>query len=173
MKIVYAQEKIPESFSKAIFLAGPTPRSKDVASWRPEAVRLLKKTAYDGIVFYPEYRDGRRDDIKGNDYVNQIEWEEKCLNIADCIIFWIPRDLETMPAFTTNVEWGTWHNSGKVVFGAPKKAPKTRYQRYYAKKLQIPASYTLRGTIKAALKMINKKPRAQTSGLLFYACFFM
>jgi len=88
-----------------------------------------------------------------HDYDDQIEWEEAGLKAATCIMFWVPRDLKTMPAFTTNDEWGYWKESGKVVFGAPEWAERVRYQLYYAKKLSILHSDTLEGTIKHAMTL--------------------
>ena len=55
--------------------------------------------------------------------------EERCLHLSDVILFWIPRDLDTLPGFTTNIEWGVWHASGRCVLGAPPNAPKLRYLR--------------------------------------------
>ncbi len=151
VQVVYAKEETPKSITKSIFLAGPTPRSKDVRSWRPEAIRLLEKNGYDGVIFSPEDRSGK---WKGS-YIDQVEWEEKCLNMADCIAFWLPREIDTMPAFTTNIEWGVWMDSGKVVFGAPNNAVKVRYQKYYAKKLKIPTANTLQDTIINAITMVG------------------
>lgn len=151
MKIVYTGEEAPRKIKKSIFLAGPTPRSAKVRSWRPEAIQILEASGYDGIVFVPEFRDGGR----VTDYVAQVEWEERYLNMADCILFWIPRKMKTMPALTTNNEWGAWCDSGKVVFGAPADAEKVDYQKHYAKKLCVPASDTLEGVAKTALDMIG------------------
>jgi len=151
MQVIYAKEEVPESFAKAVFLAGPTPRSKDVESWRLEAIRLLEEAGYDGVVFSPEDRSS---EWKG-DYTDQVEWEEKCLHLADCILFWIPRELNTMPAFTTNTEWGVWMDSGKVVFGVPNNAAKVNYQKYYAEKLKVPAANTLQDTVANAIAMIG------------------
>jgi hypothetical protein len=60
MQIIYAGESLePLSGGKeAVFLAGPSPRSKDVSSWRPEAIRALETAGYDGFVLVPEPRDG-------------------------------------------------------------------------------------------------------------------
>lgn len=151
MQVIYAKESLPEDSGKSIFLAGPTPRSQTVPSWRPEAIELLKKAGYDGIVFSPEPRDGNWQ----GEYTDQIEWEERCLNMAGCILFWIPRNLKTLPGLTTNDEWGAWKASGKVVFGAPPDAPKVSYQRYYARRLQVPNSDSLEETIQFALEMIK------------------
>jgi len=152
MHIVYAFEEAPRSYTKSLFLAGPTPRDEQTPSWRPKALRILEESGYGGVVFVPEARDGRW----RKDYDGQIAWEDKYLNVADCILFWVPRDLTSMPAFTTNVEWGTWHRSGKCVLGAPPNAPKMSYLFYYAKKLGIPSSDSLPGTIKLALTLLRE-----------------
>jgi len=155
MKIVYAKETPPESITKSIFLAGPTPRSSEVSSWRPEALRLLEEAGYDGVVFVPEDRSGIYGSRIDQDNA-QIKWEDRCLHMADCILFWIPRELQTMPALTTNTEWGRWENSGKVVFGAPQDAEKVSYQRYYAEKLQVPIASTLRETVAFTLEHLGE-----------------
>lgn len=151
MHIVYTGEEPPVEFTKSLFLAGPTPRSSEVKSWRPEALRFLEQAGYDGVVFVPEDRDGGA----RLTYENQTDWEHRMLNVADCILFWVPRNLETMPAFTTNIEFGWWMDSGKVVFGALKDSPKNDYLRYCAGKFMIPQSDTLEGTIAEALKFIG------------------
>jgi 8-oxo-dGTP pyrophosphatase MutT (NUDIX family) len=125
MQVVYSDQEAPPSFTKSIFLAGPTPRSADVPSWRPEALRILEQLGFEGVVFVPEYSTG-----KPHDYNLQVEWEKKHLTMADVILFWVPRELQTMPAFTTNVEFGTWIDSRKVVFGAPPGAKKNTYLKW-------------------------------------------
>jgi len=150
MQVVYTGENAPKSYGQSIFLAGPTPRSADVLSWRPRALEILKEKGYGGVVFVPEWRDGQR-----TDYVGQVEWEDKYLNMADCIIFWVPREMKTMPALTTNTEWGVWQDSGKVVWGSPKEAEKVSYHLHYAHKLKVPVSDSLENTISDALKFIG------------------
>ncbi|MEK7072531.1 MAG: nucleoside 2-deoxyribosyltransferase domain-containing protein [Patescibacteria group bacterium] len=153
MQVVYAHEPLPISITKSIFLAGPTPRSQDVKSWRPEALTILEQLGYDGVVFVPEDGDKK---WQGSEYLNQIEWEEYCLNVADCIVFWIPREMATMPALTTNIEWGAWCDSGKVVLGAPPEAEHVGYQKYYASKYQVPTAGTLDETLKLAMTMVGE-----------------
>lgn len=151
MILVYSGENAPQEMRKSIFLAGPTPREVSVKSWRPEAIEILRRLNYDGVVFVPEFRNGGQVIC----YDGQVEWEERYLNMADCILFWIPRDMKTMPALTTNTEWGVWCDSGKVVFGAPDNAEKVDYQRYYAQKLLVPASNNLEDTIRFAIEMVG------------------
>lgn len=154
MKVIYAQEEFPKSFTKSLFLAGGTPRSADVQSWRPEALKILEILDFDGVVFVPEYPPGTNIEC-GYEWNGQVAWEDAALNMSDCILFWIPRDLEKLPCFTTNDEWGYWKSSGKIVFGCPDKAHKIRYQKYYANKFKTPVSNTLAGTLENAVKLIG------------------
>ena len=159
MEIVYTGEEMPEKFSKSLFLAGPTPRNKEEQeSWRSDALEILRDIGYDGVVFVPEGRDGK---FK-LDYDDQVGWEEKYLNVADCIVFWVPRDLEPdskghpkMAAFTTNVEFGAWADSGKIVFGAPPQATKNGYLKHYAEEYKAPTAESLTETLQNALEMLE------------------
>lgn len=152
MKIIYAGDDIPKSFSKSIFLAGPTPRSKEVQSWRNEAIEILKNEKYDGAVFIPEPKDGE----SYPDYLNQIEWETKMLDACDCILFWIPRNMTTLPALTTNIEWGKYQKSEKIVMGFPEDSEHNRYINSECDKLNISVSNTLEDTVKSAIYFIGE-----------------
>lgn len=156
MQVVYALQDFPEEWTSAIFLAGPTPRAEHpVDSWRPEAIKFLEDEGFDGVVIVPEAEGGKW----AQNYLDQIEWETKGLNLADVVVFWVPRDLETMPAFTTNVEFGRWVDTLKLVLGHPKEAPKTRY----LDALLDEASQgheewhpTLEGTLRAAMARVGE-----------------
>ena len=54
-------------------------------------------------------------------------WEREGLTKASIIVFWIPRSLPDMPAFTTNVEFGYWLHSKKIIYGRPDDAVKIKY----------------------------------------------
>jgi len=150
MIVVTPKDEIPKSINKSIFLAGPTPREKNVDEkylWRKEVIKILEKKGYDGTVFSPDFH--------AKSYEEQVEWENKCLNIADCILFWIPRDMEVLPGFTTNIEYGEWMKSGKIVLGFPETAKKVRYLKEKALVHKVSVSLTLEETIGEALKLVG------------------
>jgi hypothetical protein len=150
VEVVYARQPFPTSVRKTIFLAGPTPRSPDVASWRPRALELLRD--FDGHVFVPEDPAGG---VRG-DYDDQIEWELTGLERADCILFWVPRKLPEMPAFTTNVELGLFAGSGRAIFGAPPDAEKVRYLIDLAKRKNVFVCDSLEDLVAAAKQQLGE-----------------
>jgi hypothetical protein len=71
---------------------------------------------------------------KNFDYLNQVDWENTGTENCKVLLFWVPRDLVAMPAFTTNVEFGRYVASGKVTYGRPDSAPNNRYLDWLYKK---------------------------------------
>lgn len=122
MRVNFSDEVVMKG-KKSIFLAGPTPRGKETVSWRVEAVKKLEELGFDGVVFVPEYSTW----IPKENYEDQANWEREALTESTVILFWVPRSLPDMPGFSTNVEFGYWMHSKKVIYGRPDGAPKTRY----------------------------------------------
>ena len=122
MVINYSDQEVLKGH-KSIFLAGPTPRGENVDSWRTSACKYLEDNGFDGVVYVPEYSTGK----PKADYIDQANWEREALSNASVIIFWIPRSLPDMPGFTTNVEFGYWLHTGKVLYGRPNEARKIKY----------------------------------------------
>ena len=81
------------------------------------------RNGFDGVVYVPEYST----DKPKTDYVDQAEWERDALINSSVIAFWIPRNLKDMPGFTTNVEFGYYLHTGKVIYGRPNNASKIKY----------------------------------------------
>ena len=152
MKVVYSdQELIVERNS--IFLAGPTPRSSDVKSWRPNALEELEKAGYKGQVIIPEHFGKSK-----YDFLDQVEWEDEGLNHCAVIAFWVPRELDTMPAFTTNVEFGRFIRSNKMLYGRPDGSPKNGYLDWlYTKYTHHHIIRTLRDLMVVASSMASKR----------------
>lgn len=130
MILNYSDKNVIVSNQSSIFLAGPTPRDKDTISWRVEAIKYLKKINFDGVVYIPE-----DEFIRKNDYVDQAEWEEKLLQMRLSYFSGFP-ELDKMPAFTTNVEFGYWlaKTPEKIVYGRPDNARKIKYLDWLYKK---------------------------------------
>lgn len=154
MQIIYSQQDPPKSWKHAVFLAGPTPRDSETPSWRPEALKLLEELGYDGVVFVPEFDGSWR-----GSYIDQTEWEQKCMNMADTILFWVPRDLRVLPGFSTNIEFGRFIGTGKIVFGRPEGAPKTQYLDWLAGTEKTPVYNTLKETIVASVDGWGTHPK--------------
>jgi hypothetical protein len=155
MIVNYSNEEVKKG-GKSIFLAGPTPRDKDVLSWRPEAIKILEELGFDGTVYVPE----REFDDRSFDYLKQYWWEREALHNASAIVFWIPRNVKTMPAFTTNAEYGKYTaiNIDKVVYGRPDNSEKNGYfdLDYYVES-EEEYSNTLADTLKRAMVIADKR----------------
>lgn len=157
MRVFYTREELPVMQTGAIFLAGPTPRTRVSRTWRQDALDFLEKCSFPGEVFLPENRDPSQAWEDGSfSYEEQVDWEEKALNRADVIVFWIPRDMDKMPGLTTNGEFGFWsaRDPMKVVLGTPPSAEKVRYQEHNAKQIGITTEHTLEATLVAAFEKL-------------------
>jgi hypothetical protein len=130
MNVVFAREPVTV-WHPSIFLAGPAPRSAEVKSWRPEALDALRELRFAGTVLVPEPRDWS----EKLSYVDQVEWEYEGLEGCSVVAFWVPRDVQTLPGFTTNVEFGRYVGSGRCVYGRPEGAPHTKYLDWLYRKL--------------------------------------
>lgn len=152
MRVLYTDDPPfsgASGMSNGLFLAGPTPRSKEVESWRPAAIKFLESMSFVGTVIVPE----RRDRTIKIDYMDQVEWEDAGLCAAQGIVFWVPRDLTTLPGFTTNVEFGRFVGR-RSVYGRPENAPKTRYLDWlYTKTTKRVPCKTLEDTLKEVLSI--------------------
>jgi ADP-ribose pyrophosphatase YjhB (NUDIX family) len=155
--VVHAGQQPPDEWDASIFLAGPTPRSADVASWRPDALAEIQRRNTVGVlvVFVPEPEDGSRYPT----YDTQVDWEQRWLDAADSILFWVPRDMATLPGLTTNVEFGRYESSGRVVLGTPENAQHVRYLKYHAERNHVPTTSTLAETVAASLASIGSGAR--------------
>ncbi len=151
MRVNYSDEEVIKG-EKAIFLAGPTPRSKDVISWRKEACDILRDLGFDGVVYDPEYSNME----PRENYEDQAMWERMALTEATVIVFWVPRHLPEMPAFTTNVEFGYWLHTGKAIYGRPDNAEKIKYLDWlYELDYGIKPINDLRELLARAVKKVN------------------
>ena len=138
---------------KSIFLAGPTPRDENTVSWRIDVCDRLEKLGFDGVVYNPEYSSWK----PKSSYIDQAEWEREALTEATVILFWIPRDLKDMPAFTTNVEFGYWLHTGKIIYGRPDDSVKNKYLDWLYKLDYNKEPFNdLDKLLKEAIKMVDE-----------------
>lgn len=153
--VVWAREPIPTA-GLSVFLAGPTPNAADgVPSWRPAAVEAIEAAWTGGslTVLTPESRGG----VRAKRYGDQFEWETAARAAANIVLFWIPRDMTSMPGMTTNVEFGLDVRTGRVVLGCPPNCPdpdRNRYLIAVARHYGAPVCETLDDTVRTALASI-------------------
>lgn len=141
-RVLYTGDKISK-VGNTIFLAGPSPRDKETKSWRPEFIKQLFDSGFRGTIINPENKEFNEE----FNYDKQVEWENQGLTAADLIVFWVPRDLDTLPGFTTNIEFGIWAKSGKCILGYPTEAEKMRYLHWLAGKNDIPIFHNTKSLI--------------------------
>lgn len=155
MVVVYAGETPPERWQASVFLAGPMPRDPNLPSWRPDALAQLH-TRWAGpgtlVVFVPEARDRHHPDPA---YLSQL-WEERWMAVVDVIVFWVPRDMSTMPGLNTNIEFGRNESGGRVVLGLPPTAVSVHYLRRAAETHGVPVLTALDDTAQAAIDRIGE-----------------
>lgn len=133
MELVFSDDKFPSVVNKSIFLAGPSPRyalgdKVDLNTWRHKAVQLLQERWYDGIVYIPLPRSAFFGEtyVDQNGYVKEIEWDLKAFNRADVIFIYLDRQADNQ-GLVTNVEFGRYFDSGRMVYCRPKSAVFVRY----------------------------------------------
>lgn len=151
LTIVYAQTTFSTTVKRTLFLAGPTERNGRPTEWRQEALQILRDLDFDGHVFIPEAEGN----VWNGNREAQFHWEHSALSRADAILFWVPRNLESLPGFTTNIEFGLYAQSDRAVWGAPLGAPKNDWCERYAKTFDVPIARDLKTTILQALQVIG------------------
>lgn len=156
MQVVYVDGSQPERITDpSIFLAGPTPRDANTPSWRPDALDMFWKRGFKGQVYVPE---------RGNwessfEYYDQVEWEWRNLHGSTVVMFWVPRNMATMPAMTTNVEFGLYlgHRPTVCVYGRPEWGEKNRYLDWLFYKITARHPQTsLETTVEASITHAEK-----------------
>lgn len=159
IKVITVNDRLNEKLIKgpSIFLAGPCPRD-DSKDWRDDAIEYFRELGKDVNIFNPT--NPYYDELGPDAYNIQCNWEWSHLSSANRILFWIPRDLEKNPAFTTNVEFGYWlgRDPYKVIYGRPNDAPKNGYlDELYKKecnKYDRKVCSTLKETVKQTLESL-------------------
>jgi hypothetical protein len=84
-----------------------------------------------------------------------MAWELEAMRRADILLFWVPAEQDTLPAYTTRIEFGLQMQSGKVVLGMPHDAYQTRYMEKLAQTYQLGVHHTLAETVTAALAKLG------------------
>ena len=154
--VIRPLENTPKNIISSIFLAGPVPR-KQTISWRAKAIQYLYNHDYNGTIYNPEVTTANYE----NYYDEQFAWEHDKLDKSDIIVFWIPRIIKNNEALglTTNIEFGLYAKSNKLIVGFPKDADEIKYIEKCCIENNIPYYNTLEEVLDKAISMIKNKIR--------------
>ncbi len=153
MVVLYAGELLQcDCEGKILFLAGPTtrrenPSREQLTPWRVEALKILERLNFQGVVCIPEPYTGAHD--------AQVSWEQEWLKRAT-IIFWIDRRYQIdQYATTTNLEFGQYIGQGepKVVYGRPPDADAIKSNDWHAKNNNVKIFDNLEALLKHAIAL--------------------
>lgn len=123
------------------------------------AWNYLNEKKFNGIVYISEYIN---EPFNRKFVEKQCLWERQALENASCILFWIPRDIKNdMPAFTTNVEFGTYlqRKPNQIVYARPNIADKITYLDWlwnFENKKQKPIFNSLEDGLDASIAVAYK-----------------
>lgn len=152
MKVVYTGDKIDKDCISC-FLAGPTPRSSDVSSWRNEAISLFSKYGFSDTLYVPEFREKPYYDVDTG--IKEMKWDQEALESSTIVMFWIPRSSD-MLGLSTNAEFGYMLNRGNFVYGRPNDAIRCQFLDFlYKDKLGKDYCVTLEETVKSAINYLE------------------
>ena len=83
----------------------------------------MERLNFDGTVIVPEPENGEWP----SNYDDVVEWEDTYLEKADKVVFWVCRDYANgIKGMTTNIEFGLYYKTGKIIYGRPNTADDIR-----------------------------------------------
>lgn len=152
MKVVYTGEKIINN-ENSCFLAGPTPRTSSVVSWRNKAISLFSKLGFNGTLYVPEFREKSYYDVDTG--IKEMKWDQEALESSKVVMFWIPRNPD-MLGLSTNVEFGYLLSKGNFIYGRPNTAFRCEFLDFlYKDKLGKDYCDTLENTVKSVINYLK------------------
>lgn len=164
-------DELKNSSTFSLFLAGPCPRGSREDSawekqWHGDAVQMVKDICME-LDIPPNITVCIPLPYASDDFLEGVRWEENYLEDSKHILFWIPRDLDKLPGFTTNVEFGEWMKSGKCTLAYPEGAPKMRYLQAKAENYNIPVYHDLREALKSIITRYVSAAKKESSEFLY------
>jgi 8-oxo-dGTP pyrophosphatase MutT (NUDIX family) len=149
--VVHPGETPPADWDASVFLGCPGPQRDEDASWRSRAARLLadhwRGSGGRLVIFCPDSKADR------------ASWEQRSLALTDFVVLWMPGARAALPAFATGAGLDAWHDSGRLVLGAPADAPYADRLRHHADHHGLPIATSLTATVTAALAEIGTGAR--------------
>ncbi len=154
MRDLYLEDRIPDPLGPSILLVGPTPNRPRDQGWRMEALNLIDATDVRVTVLCPEYF--RTPAGKGS-YEDQLDWEDEALASATVLLFFFPRETDSMLGLDATLYWGRYSRATpeRCVLGAPDWAVHTRLLARDCERYHISFASTLAVTVANALVRLD------------------
>jgi 8-oxo-dGTP pyrophosphatase MutT (NUDIX family) len=155
MQIVFAGEPYPQMVKKMLYLVDLTSQQGGAdSSWWAEAVELLERLSYDGVVFVPEERGGGLTPALLDDEA-RVRWIHGALMRCDVSVFVLSATAQALPDGVMGVELGRLMGRGHIIFVIPSEVRETSDLQYYIKELLIPCHATLLEALREAVNSIG------------------
>lgn len=161
----------------SIFLAGPTARRGLHTPWRLEAMSLLERRGFSGVIVVPEFRSAAFEEgvrshfgraaspvphMRGASH-DILDWETCGIERSTIVLFWMPfragseEDPDSLPGFTTRAEVSRElvRAPHRIVLGMPPGAFSSSHIRYHAFLGGVKIHDTLEETVDAALALAS------------------
>lgn len=173
INLIYTLEKVTNEHP-SIFLAGPSLRPDqfnlaELSRWRNNFVSILAESDLPFLkevnIIIPEYRDEKQP--SDWTYSRQVSWEMEQMKKATIIGFWIQRTTET-PGFTTNIEFGEYMNSGKIVVGFPENTLKNEYIEERLNQMKIKICRSMNTFVFDCVFMVSLKMKQAKAPSIFF-----
>jgi hypothetical protein len=143
--IVYYEDPLNDHVNKpSLYLDGPKNKINGM-SWRKKLIDAFNAKEFPYVIIVPECRNSEfRPPYHTPEF---YEWQERAMNMATYVLFWIPRDSKMYTGKDINDRWGEWKLRKNVILGFPKKSEETEYQAWYAAKHGITVVHHLENMV--------------------------
>ncbi len=110
-----------------------------MSSWYQEALDILDKQHYEGIVYISLARNGET----SKDISEHLRWEQTAMNRSDVILLWVPSKPDQFLMYSTYVEFERCLKGRNIIWGYPQNTFKIQSIDKLAREYAVPVVHSL------------------------------